>query len=151
LALTELSKVEQRHRAVLAVLAGDRVGEVAARAGVSRQSVHAWVARYRDGGLAGLDDRSTRPDSCHYQAAPVVKGAVCELRRAHPRWGARRIEYELGRNGRPGPVPTRMTIYRILLRHGLLAPRKRGRRREDSSAGSGMRRCCCGSSTWWAA
>ncbi|WP_230687359.1 IS481 family transposase [Catellatospora vulcania] len=126
-----MSKVEQRYRAVLAVLAGDRVGEVASWAGVSRQSVHAWVARYRDGGLAGLEDRSTRPDSCPHQAPPVVEAAVCELRRAHPRWGARRIEYELGRNGCPGPVPSRMTIYRILLRHGLLSPRKRGRRRED--------------------
>jgi transposase InsO family protein len=61
----------------------------------------------------------------------VVEAAVCELRRAHPRWGARWIEYELGRNGCPGRVPSRMTIYRILLRHGLVAGRKRGRRRDE--------------------
>jgi hypothetical protein len=49
---------------VLAVLAGDRVGEVAAKFGVSRQSVRIWVSRYRHDGLAGLADRSHRPESC---------------------------------------------------------------------------------------
>nr|WP_239136199.1 IS481 family transposase [Dactylosporangium siamense] len=126
-----MSKVEQRYRAVLAVQAGERVGEVAQRLGVSRQSVHTWLNRYAEAGLAGLEDRSRRPDSCAHQASPEVEAAVCELRRAHPRWGARRIEFELGRNGCPGRVPSRMTVYRILVRHGLLRPVKRGRQRKD--------------------
>jgi transposase InsO family protein len=131
LALVELSKVEQRYRAVLAVQAGQHVSEVAHRLGVSRQSVHTWLNRYAEQGLAGLEDRSRRPESCPHQASPQVEAAVCELRRAHPRWGARRIEFELGRNGCPGRVPTRMTVYRILVRHGLIAPVKRGRSRKD--------------------
>ncbi|GAA3237049.1 hypothetical protein GCM10010468_71670 [Actinocorallia longicatena] len=45
LALVELSVVEQRYRAVLEVLAGMPVTEVAVRSGVSRQSVHAWLNR----------------------------------------------------------------------------------------------------------
>jgi transposase InsO family protein len=131
LALVDMSKVEQRYRAVLAVQAGDRVSEVAWRLGVSRQSVHTWVARYAESGLAGLDDRSRRPESCSHQAPPEVEAAVCELRRAHPRWGARRIEFELGRNGCPGRVPSRMTVYRILARHGLIEPARRKRGRKD--------------------
>jgi hypothetical protein len=51
LALVELSVMEQRYRAVLEVEAGCPVTEVAARHGVSRQSVHAWVRRYRAGGI----------------------------------------------------------------------------------------------------
>ena len=31
--------------------------EVAARFGVSRQTMHAWVAKYEAGGLGGLGDR----------------------------------------------------------------------------------------------
>jgi transposase InsO family protein len=131
LALVELSKVEQRYRAVLAVQSGQRVSEVAQLWGVSRQSVHTWLNHYAEEGLSGLEDRSRRPDSCAHQAAPEVEAAVCELRRAHPRWGARRIEFELGRNGCPGPVPSRMTVYRILIRHGLLHPVKRRRQRKD--------------------
>jgi transposase InsO family protein len=130
LALVQMSVVEQRYRAVLAVQAGDRVSEVAAKVGVSRQSVHTWLARYAEAGLGGLEDRSRRPDSCPHQASPAVEAAVCEMRREHPRWGARRIAFELGRNGCPGPVPSRMTVYRILARHGLhlAVPRKRGRK-----------------------
>jgi transposase len=45
LALVALSVVEQRYKAVMAVMDGARVSEVAAEVGVSRQSVHTWLAR----------------------------------------------------------------------------------------------------------
>jgi transposase InsO family protein len=131
LALVDMTVVEQRYRAVLAVQAGRPVTEVAAKVGVSRQTLHVWLARYRDGGLGGLVDRSHRPASCPHQADAAVETAVCELRRHHPRWGPRRIRHELGVNGSPGPVPSRMTVHRILLRHGLIDPTARKRRRQD--------------------
>ena len=40
------------------------VTEVAARSGVSRQSVHRWLRRYAAQGLAGLVDQSTMPTAC---------------------------------------------------------------------------------------
>jgi leucine-zipper of insertion element IS481 len=55
--LVELSVVEQRYQAVLSVTA------VAAQVGVSPQSLHKWLARYREDGLGGLIDRSRRPES----------------------------------------------------------------------------------------
>jgi transposase InsO family protein len=131
LALVGMSIVEQRYQAVLAVLAGDPVVEVAEKIGVSRQSVHTWLRRYAEEGLAGLQDRSRRPESCAHQASPEVEALVCELRRHHPKWGSRRIAFELGRQGCPGPVPSRMTVYRILLRHGLAVPAQRRRGRKD--------------------
>jgi transposase len=82
-----MSIVEQRYQAVLAVLAGDPVVEVAEKVGVSRQSLHTWLRRYADEGLAGLQDRSRCPDGCAHQAAPEVEAVVCELRRHHPKWG----------------------------------------------------------------
>jgi hypothetical protein len=56
---------------------------------------------------------------------------ICELRRNHPRWGQRRLHFELGRNGCPGPVPALTTIYRVLVRHGFIDPVPRRRRRQD--------------------
>jgi transposase-like protein len=56
--LWELSVAEQRYRAVLEAAAGISVAEVAQRYGVSRQSVHTWLVRYRQEGIAGLEDRS---------------------------------------------------------------------------------------------
>lgn len=131
MALVELSVVEQRYRAVLAVLAGATVTEVAASLGVSRQTVSGWKSRYEASGLAGLADRSRRPASCPHQAPAEVEAAVCELRRKHPKWGPRRIAHVLERFGTVSPVPSRMTVYRILVRHGLVEPGVRRRKRSD--------------------
>jgi transposase InsO family protein len=132
LVLVALSVVEQRYRAVLAVLDGGRVSEVAGEVGVSRQSVHAWLARYREAGLAGLVDRSHRAVSCPHRASAEIEALVCELRRAHPRWGAQRIVHELMRGpATVEPLPSRATVHRILLRHGLVIARARRRKRSD--------------------
>jgi transposase InsO family protein len=128
--LWELSVVEQRYTAITEVLGGMPVTEVADRYGVSRQSVHAWLRRYRAGGLAGLEDRSHRPRSCPHQASVQVEAAVCELRRQHPGWGPLRLQHELQQRGQPG-VPSRAGIYRILVRHQLVEPGRRRRRRSD--------------------
>jgi len=130
LALVEVSVVEQRYRAVLEVRSGLAVTEVAARFGVSRQSVHAWVRRYAEGGLGALADRSRRPEWCPHQVSADVEAAVCEMRREHPRWGPLRIAHELGKAG-VVPVPSRMSAYRALVRHGLIEPGARGRPRDS--------------------
>jgi transposase len=129
--LVEMTVTEQRYRAVLEVQAGVPVTEVAERFGVSRQAVHRWVGWYRDEGLEGLSDRSSRPHSSPGQTTPEVEALICELRRSHPRWGARRIEFELGRNGCPDPIPSRVTVHRVLIRHGLVVLTTRRRRRQD--------------------
>ncbi len=52
---------EQRYQAVLAVISDGRtVTEVAGAWKVSRQTLHAWLARYEAQGLEGLGDRFAR-------------------------------------------------------------------------------------------
>lgn len=129
MALVALSVIEQRLDAVRAVLSGAKVTEVAAAAGVSRQSVHTWIARYLAEGLAGLADRSHRPGSCPHQVASEAEVVVAEMRRQHPRWGAKRIRLELLRRPPGVPVPSERTINRIFARQGLACPRPRKRPR----------------------
>ena len=130
--LVVLSKVEQRLDAVRAVLAGASVTEVAATIGVSRVSVHAWLHRYLTEGVPGLADRSHRPWSCPHQASDQVAVLVAEMRRKHPRWGAKRIRMELLRKPPDAVVvPSAATVNRILVRHGLVLQRKRKRPRES--------------------
>jgi transposase InsO family protein len=124
-----MSVVEQRYRAVLAVQAGETAGVVAVQFGVSRQSVQNWLRRYRDDGLAGLVDQSRRPDTSPRQTSVEVERLICEMRREHPRWGARRIAHELTLVPGIGVVPSRATVHRVLLRHGLVQPRPRRRDR----------------------
>src|SRR5260221_12671008 len=83
-------------RARLEVGAGVPVTEVAERYGVSRQSVHTWLQRYRQDGVAGLEDRSHRVHGHPWRIAEVEEG-ICELRRAHPGWGPRRLVSEMDR------------------------------------------------------
>jgi len=132
LALVALSVVEQRYRAVMAVLEGAKVTEVAVEVGVARKTVHVWLVRYRQGGLGGLVDRSHRPVSCPHRASVELEVVVCEMRRAHPKWGALRILHELMRQpNRPEVLPSRATVNRILVRHGLVSGRPRRKKPSD--------------------
>ena len=99
---------------------------------MSRQSVHAWVARYRAAGWRGWRIGRSRPRSSPNRASAELEALVCELRRAHPRWGAQRIVHELMRGpAPPEPLPSRATVHRILVRHGLVVARARRRKRSD--------------------
>lgn len=123
--------MEQRYQAVMAVqVDGLEVTVVAEKFGVSRQTVHAWLRRYEEGGLDALADRSHRPASCPHQMPAVVEARVCELRRQHPYWGPARIAHRLARDG-VDPVPSHMGIYRALVRHGLIEPNQRRKRLRD--------------------
>ena len=128
--LVELGLVEQRFKAVQEVLEGATVVDVARRNGVARQTVHDWLRRYADQGLAGLADRSSKPAGCPHETPAAVEARVVELRRAHSGWGPRRIVHQLGVEG-VAPVPGRSSVYRALVRHGLIDPTKRRRRRAD--------------------
>ena len=78
--LVELSVMEQRYQAVMAVIQdGWKVTEVAERLGVARQSIHNWIVRYEAGGLAALADRSHRPVTCAHQIPPELEAMICEI------------------------------------------------------------------------
>ena len=128
--MREISVAEQRYKAVLAVIADGRaVKEVASAVGVSRQTLHAWLARYEAEGLEGLGDRSHRPAHCPHQIAAEAEVMVLEMRRARPYWGPRRMVLELAKKG-VGPVPSESAVYRCLVRAGVIDPVTRRRRRE---------------------
>jgi transposase len=112
----------------LQVLDGILVTEVAERFGVARQTVHRWVARYRDSGIEGLADRSHAPKSHPWRISAEVEPVICDLRGSHRRWGPRRLVFELGKRGHP---VCRSTVYRVLVRHQLLQPVPRRRRRDQ--------------------
>jgi transposase len=129
--LVELSVMEQRYKAVMEVLeARVPVTEVAERYGVSRQSVHAWVRRYRSDGIGALIDRTHKPRGHPAQIEPTLEVAICELRRQHPRYGPRTLVYWLAKKG-ASPVPSRSTVYRVLVRNNLITPIPRKRRRDS--------------------
>lgn len=118
---------EQRYLAVLAVIRdGESVTDVAARFGVARKTVHAWLSRYEAQGLDGLVDRSHRPRSCPHQIGSLVEVEIARMRTAHPSWGPRRLVFELAKHD---VVVSESAVYRALVRLNLIDPS--GRRRRD--------------------
>ena len=93
--LVELGLVEQRYQAVLEVLSGATVSDVARRYGVVRQTVHVWLRRYADSGLAGLADRSSRTSSS-YRPNGLTVSRSAKRRSPRPPSGAPTRSYESG-------------------------------------------------------
>ncbi len=127
--LVDLSMVEQRYDAVREVLDGATVKDTATRYGVDRRTLHRWLVRYANEGLAALADRSSKPDRCPHQMTPEVEARIVEMRRSHPGWGPRTILNKLRRELEH--PPSRAAIYRCLVRHRLISPKPRRRRRDD--------------------
>ena len=143
--LVELGVVEQRYQAVLEVVnQGVSVTEVAVTFGVTRQTVHRWLRRYAAQGLAGLVDGSARPLSCPHQMASEVEARIVELRRERPGWGPRTIRLSRLEAEAVVPLPGRSSIYRCLVRHGLIEPEARRGRRRITGGGNARGRWSCG-------
>jgi transposase InsO family protein len=96
---------------------------------VIRQTMHRWVARYRESGLNGLADRSHAPKAHPWQLSAEVEAVICDLRTAHRSWRPRRLDFELERRGHPGV--SRSTVYRARVRRHLIEPVSRRRRRDQ--------------------
>ena len=101
--------------------------ELCARYGVSRETGYRLVERYLERGPAGLEARSRRPHTSPNETAVHVVEALLELRRRHPRWGAKKLIPLLGKRHPSWDLPARTTVFEILNRHAMV-PKKRRRR-----------------------
>jgi len=69
-----MSVTEQRYKAVLAVIGNGRtVSEVATDWGMSRRTMHDWLARYEGDGLEGLGNCSRQPAHCPHQIPAAIE------------------------------------------------------------------------------
>jgi transposase InsO family protein len=90
--------------------AGWPVAHAAEAMGISRDRAHVWWRRYQSEGLAGLEDRSSRPHHCPQQTRPSLERRIVTLRQNRG-LGPARIAGILGRPA--------STVHRVLVRHGL--------------------------------
>jgi transposase InsO family protein len=98
-----------RERIVRQVESGQTPEAVAEAAGVCPRTVRKWVDRYRREGLAGLQDRSSRP---HRLRLPTPAAAVVEIEQLRrQRWTGKQIAVQVG----VSPA----TVSRVLRRLGL--------------------------------
>jgi len=86
------------------------VPHAAQSAGVSRATAYKWLARYRQAGIAGLEDESSKPRRNPHAVSEATVSQVIRARR-QLRFGPHRLGPELR-------LP-RSTVYKILRRQGL--------------------------------
>ncbi len=91
------------------------IAHVAAEAGVSRQCLSKWKARFDTLGELGLLDRASVPHRSPAQATPAVVELIETWRREY-KWTARQIAAELGRRDHRVSVAT---VGRWLVRLGI--------------------------------
>lgn len=98
-----------RERIVRQVASGQTPKAVSEAAGVCPRTVRKWVERYRREGLAGLQDRSSRPHRLRQPTPAAMVEDIERLRRQ--RWTGKQIAVQVG----VSPA----TVSRVLRRLGL--------------------------------
>lgn len=122
-----VSEMDQRLEFVrLCEAGGVSVAELCRRFGISRQTGHQLLRRYRADGAAGLVPRSRRPHTSPRRTAAAVEEQVVSVRGEHPAWGGRKIKRRLADLG-CAHVPSASTANEILRRHGRLDPAEAAR------------------------
>ena len=118
--------MDERVRFVWDVQRGfESVSQLCRQFGISRKTGYKWMARYEAEGIEGLRERSRRPRRSPTRTDEHWVRTVVEQRRAHPRWGPKKLWQLLGRVRRVGPRPAVSTIGLILRREGLAERRRR--------------------------
>lgn len=106
-----------------AVLKGSNLTELCKEFGVSRQTGHKWLRRYRELGPLGLVEQSRRPDSTPSSTGEDVVLAILELRNQHPSWGPDKISRVLIKRF-AAAAPSKSTVARALRRLGKVKRRR---------------------------
>jgi len=101
--------------------------ELAERYQISRKTGYKWVERYDADPAHGLADRSRAPHVHGRAMSETSRQGVLALRRAHPRWGPKKLRAILTARTSRGGWPAASTIGDLLRREGLSQPRRRAR------------------------
>src|SRR5260370_22878067 len=100
---------------------GSNLSALCEEFGVSRQTGHKWLRRYRELGPLGLVEQSRRPDSSPSGTGEDVVLAILTLRNQHPSLGPDKISRVLQRSV-AADAPSRSTVLPIFPRLGELKP-----------------------------
>ena len=93
--------------------------ELAEVLGICRQTLYNWLNKVAQGGFEALVPKNSIPFNIH-RISPEQEDLILLLRKLHG-LGCEKIAYDVG--------VSHMTVYRVLLKHKEIAPRKKRRRK----------------------
>lgn len=107
------------------------VAELCREFGISRETGHLWLRRYREAGrkVEALEERSHRPHTMPNQVPQEVVDCIVGTRKSRPTWGPRKLRAYLTDLNPGFAFPSESTFASILHRYGLTNLRRRKRRR----------------------
>lgn len=116
----------ERFRAIKPILDQSiTVTAASAQLGVSRKTLHGWLRRYHEGGMAGLADRSSAPKTTPHAVPAEQVTDIIALRGQHPTWGPKKLRAWLDREYPRTQWPVTSTMGDLLRRRGLVKKRRR--------------------------
>ncbi len=100
--------------------------------GVARETGYVWLRRYREAGVEGLRDQRRAPERHPNQTPEAIEQAVLAFRRAHMKWGPRKLKDSLQKQQPRRRWPAASTIGAMIAREGLVI------RAQAASAGAAL-------------
>jgi transposase-like protein len=98
---------------------GANISALCREYGISRQTGHKWLRRFRAEGYTGLVEQSRRPLSTPLTTGEEIVVRILELRDQHQTWGPDKIARVL-RRSLGEDAPSKSTVARVLHRLGKL-------------------------------
>ena len=102
---------------------GANISALCREYGISRQTGHKWLRRFRAQGYPGLVEQSRRPLVSPFTTAEEVVVRILELRDQHWSWGPDKIARVL-RRAHGEDAPSKSTVARVLYRLGKISRRR---------------------------
>lgn len=109
---------EGRRRLCERIDEGRPLSHVADEGGISRPTLTKWYKRWLAYGEAGLEDRTSRPETSPNATPEDIEEMVVQIR-VHEKWGASRISGYLSTLGGCNIHVAPTTVHRILERNGI--------------------------------
>lgn len=90
----EVTPMDEKSLFIADVLRGVlTISEICERYNISRNTGYKLIHRPGEEGPAALLERSRKPLSCPHRTPSVIEARIVEIRRRHPKWGAKNLRH----------------------------------------------------------
>jgi transposase InsO family protein len=121
----EVKPMDERVKFIARLLDGEKMTELCREFGISRKTGYKFLERYEKYGVGGLDNGSRRPHHLARKTADSIEELIVKLKGVYPTWGPKKLKAKIEKLHPGISFPAISTFGEILLRHGLVTPRKR--------------------------
>jgi len=119
----ESCKMDERIKFIARLQEGEKMSHLCAEFGISRQTGHKFLNRYREEGIGGLKDKRRAPLRKAHLTHPKIEESILKEKKSH--WGAAKIREIFIRRYPDVKPPAKSTFHAIFERHGLVKKRKK--------------------------